>query len=230
MPRVKRGTKARARRNKIMKAAKGFQGGRRTLYRTAKQTVHRAWAYAYRDRRQKKRDFRRLWITRINAASRQNGVSYSQFIGGLIKASIEIDRKILAELAIFDPAAFTELVKLSAAAMGKTAPKKSAPVKKAAPKKAAAKKAPAKAAAIDDLTKVEGIGPKAAAAFNDAGITTFAALGDSEVPALQKILDESEGRFGGMNPGSWPKQAKMAAEGKWDELKVWQDEHDGGIE
>lgn len=241
MPRVKRGTKARARRNKIMKAAKGFQGGRRTLYRTAKQTVHRAWAYAYRDRRQKKRDFRRLWITRINAAARQNGVNYSQFIGGLIKASIDIDRKILAELAIFDPAAFTELVKLSAAAMGKPTPKKATPVKKAkaaAPKKAAAKKpevkkaAPAKKKEVvaDDLTKVEGIGPKAAAAFQAAGVNTFADLAASKIPALQKILDESEGRFGGMNPGSWPKQAKMAADGKWDELKKWQDEHDGGIE
>ena len=116
MPRVTRGKKARARRNKIMKAAKGFQGGRRRLYRTAKQTVHRAWAYAYRDRRQKKRDFRRLWITRINAAARLNGTSYSKLIGSLNKANIEIDRKILAELAVFDPAGFKKIVDTANAA------------------------------------------------------------------------------------------------------------------
>ena len=93
-----------------------------------------------------------------------------------------------------------------------------------------AKKAAAKSTEADDLTKVEGIGPKAAAAFVAAGIATFADMGKAEVPALQKILDESEGRFGAMNPGSWPKQAQMAADGKWDELAKWQDEHDGGIE
>ena len=109
MPRVKRGPKARARRNKIMKAAKGYIGGRRTLYRTAKQTVHRAWAYSYRDSRNKKRVFRRLWIARINAAARINGLSYSKFIGGLKKANIELDRKILAEMAVFDPEGFTKV-------------------------------------------------------------------------------------------------------------------------
>lgn len=110
MPRVKRGPKARRRRKKILKAAKGYQGGRRNLYRTAKQTVLRAWAYQYRDRRQRKRNFRRLWITRINAAARQNGLSYSKLVGGLHKAGIELDRKILAELAIFDPPGFTKVV------------------------------------------------------------------------------------------------------------------------
>lgn len=109
MPRVKRGFKARQRRNKFLKAAKGYRGARRTLYKHAKQTVHRAWAYAYRDRRQRKRQFRRLWIARINAAARLNGMSYSRLIGGLNKAQIEIDRKILAELAIFDPAAFSRV-------------------------------------------------------------------------------------------------------------------------
>lgn len=109
MPRVKRGFKARRRRNKFLKAAKGYRGARRILYKNAKQTVHRAWAYAYRDRRQRKRQFRRLWIARINAAARLNGMSYSRLIGGLNKAQIEIDRKILAELAIFDPAAFSRV-------------------------------------------------------------------------------------------------------------------------
>ena len=119
------------------------------------------------------------------------------------------------------------------AAKKAAAPKKEAAPKATAEKKPAAKKAaPAKANkdAVDDLTKVEGIGPKAAEAFNNVGIITFADLAKTKVPALQKILDESEGRFGAMNPGSWPKQAKMAADGKWDELQKWQDEHDGGIE
>ncbi|MGK0270492.1 MAG: large subunit ribosomal protein L21 [Cocleimonas sp.] len=116
----------------------------------------------------------------------------------------------------------------------KAAPKKEAAPKAVAEKKPVAKKAaPAKAkkdSAADDLTKVEGIGPKAAGALVAAGLVTFADLGKAKVEAVQKILDESEGRFGAMNPGSWPKQAKMAADGKWDELQKWQDEHDGGIE
>lgn len=110
MPRVKRGPKARRRRNKIMKAARGFIGGRSKQFKQARQTLHRAWAYAYRDRRQRKRDFRRLWITRINAAARLNGTSYSKLMGGLNKANIELDRKVLAEMAIFDPAGFTKVV------------------------------------------------------------------------------------------------------------------------
>ncbi|MCF6190997.1 MAG: DUF4332 domain-containing protein [Cocleimonas sp.] len=122
----------------------------------------------------------------------------------------------------------------------KTAPAKKAAEKKAAPKKTAAKKpatkksAPAKKvtkkAAADDLTKIEGIGPKAAEALVTAGLATFADLGKAKVPAIQKILDESDGKFGMMKPATWPKQAKMAADGKWDELKKWQDEMDGGIE
>ena len=108
--------------------------------------------------------------------------------------------------------------------------------KKAAPKKVAEKKAtPTKAAAKkstvgDDLTKVEGIGPKAAGALTDAGLATFAALGKASVEEIQKILDEAEGRFGALKPGTWPKQSQMAADGKWDELKKWQDEMNGGIE
>ena len=109
MPRVKRGFKARQRRKKILKAAKGFRGGRRNLFRTAKQTVLRAWAYQYRDRRVRKRQFRRLWIARINAAARQNGLSYSRLIGGLNKANIELDRKVLADMAVFDPEGFARV-------------------------------------------------------------------------------------------------------------------------
>ena len=109
MPRVRRGTKARQRRKKILKAAKGYRGGQSKLFKTASISVNRARMFAYRDRRNRKRDFRLLWIIRINAAARENGLSYSKLIGGLHRAGIEIDRKILAEMAVHDPVAFSEL-------------------------------------------------------------------------------------------------------------------------
>ena len=117
MPRVKRGVTARARHKKVMKAAKGYYGARSRVYRVAVQAVTKAGQYAYRDRRQKKRQFRQLWIARINAASRQNGLSYSRFINGLKKASIEIDRKILSDIAVHDKATFTALVERAKAAL-----------------------------------------------------------------------------------------------------------------
>jgi large subunit ribosomal protein L20 len=110
MPRVKRGYKARHRRKKVLKAAKGFRGASSTLYRSATVAVDRAGAYAYRDRRTRKRDFRRLWIIRINAAAREHGISYSRLMGGLKQAGIELDRKMLAEMAVNDPRAFSEVV------------------------------------------------------------------------------------------------------------------------
>lgn len=112
--RIKRGFKARRRRQKVLKLAKGFRGGRSKLFRTAKNAVDKALTYAYRDRRQKKRNFRRLWNVRINAAARMNGLNYSKFIHGLKKSDIELDRKILADLAISDPAAFTALAEKAA--------------------------------------------------------------------------------------------------------------------
>jgi len=112
MPRVKRGVKARQRRKKVLKAAKGFRGGQSKLFRTASVSVDRARMYAYRDRRTKKREFRKLWIIRINAAARENGLSYSQLMGGLHKAGVEIDRKMLAEMAVSDPAAFTKVASI----------------------------------------------------------------------------------------------------------------------
>ena len=111
MSRVKRGFKARRRRNKVLKMARGYVGGRHRLFRTATEAVDRALAYAYRDRKARKRDFRRLWIVRINAATRLNGMSYSKFIGGLKKADVELDRKVLANMAIVDPNAFSQVVK-----------------------------------------------------------------------------------------------------------------------
>ena len=109
MPRVKRGFKARQRRRKILKAAKGYRGGQSKLFKTATIFVNRARMFAYRDRRARKRDFRRLWIIRINAAARENGLSYSKLMGGLQKAGIDLDRKILADMAINDPAAFSRV-------------------------------------------------------------------------------------------------------------------------
>lgn len=110
MPRVKRGVQARRRHKKILNQAKGYYGARSRVYRVAKQAVIKAGQYAYRDRKQRKRQFRALWIVRINAAARQHDLSYSQFINGLKKANIELDRKVLAELAVFNKDAFAQLV------------------------------------------------------------------------------------------------------------------------
>jgi large subunit ribosomal protein L20 len=113
MTRVKRGNVARKRRKKILKLAKGFRGSHSTLFRTANQQVMKALRNAYRDRKKRKRDFRRLWITRINAAARQNGVSYSQLAGLMKKANIQLNRKMLAQLAVLDPTSFTKVVELA---------------------------------------------------------------------------------------------------------------------
>ena len=113
MPRVKRGQTARQRRKKILKLAKGYVGARGKLYRTARETVERGLVFAYRDRRVKKRTFRGLWITRINAGARLSGFSYSQLIKGLKSAHVELDRKILADLAISDPPAFNQIAELA---------------------------------------------------------------------------------------------------------------------
>jgi large subunit ribosomal protein L20 len=117
MPRVKRGVQAHARHKKVLDKAKGYYGARRKVYRVAKQAVIKAGQYAYRDRRQRKRQFRALWIARINAAARENGLSYSRFINGLSKAEIEIDRKVLADLAVFDKAAFSALAEQAKASL-----------------------------------------------------------------------------------------------------------------
>ena len=109
MPRVKRGVQAHARHKKVLDEAKGYYGARSKVYRVAKQAVIKAGQYAYRDRRQKKRQFRALWIVRINAGARDNGISYSRMMNGLKKAGIEVDRKMLADLAIFDKPAFSAL-------------------------------------------------------------------------------------------------------------------------
>ena len=115
MPRVKRGVTARARHKKILKQAKGYYGARSRVYRVAKQAVIKAGQYAYRDRRQRKRQFRALWIVRINAAARQCGMSYSRLINGLSNANVAIDRKVLADIAVRDMEAFAEIAKIAKA-------------------------------------------------------------------------------------------------------------------
>jgi large subunit ribosomal protein L20 len=118
MPRVKRGVASRARRKKVLKLAKGYYGARSRSFKVAKQAVIKAGQYAYRDRRQKKRQFRALWIVRINAAANELGISYSRLIDGLNKASIEVDRKVLADLAMHEKEAFAVLVEKAKAALG----------------------------------------------------------------------------------------------------------------
>lgn len=118
MPRVKRGVVARASHKKVLAQAKGYRGRRKNVYRIAKQAVMKAGQYAYRDRRQKKRQFRTLWIARINAAAREMGMSYSVFMNGLKKAEIQVDRKVLADIAVFDKAAFAQFVAQAKASLG----------------------------------------------------------------------------------------------------------------
>jgi large subunit ribosomal protein L20 len=117
MPRVKRGVTARARHKKVLEQAKGFRGRRGNVYRIAKEAVMKAGQYAYRDRRQKKREFRALWIARINAAVRELGMTYSVFMNGLTKAEIDIDRKVLADLAVHDKAAFAKIAEQAKASL-----------------------------------------------------------------------------------------------------------------
>ena len=118
MPRVKRGVTARASHKKVIARAKGFRGRRNNVFRVANEAVMRAGQYAYRDRRNKKRDFRSLWITRINAAVREHGLSYSLFMNGLKKAAITVDRKVLADIAVLDKPAFTRFVEKAKASLG----------------------------------------------------------------------------------------------------------------
>jgi large subunit ribosomal protein L20 len=113
MPRVKRGVAAHRRHKRILRNAKGYYGARHRLIKTAREAVEKAWKYAYRDRKQRKREFRALWIARINAAAREHGLSYSRFMHGLAEAGVEIDRKNLADLAVSDAEAFGELAKLA---------------------------------------------------------------------------------------------------------------------
>ena len=205
MARVKRGVTARRRHKKILKQAKGFYNARRKVFRVAKQAVTKALQYAYIGRKQKKRNFRTLWIARINAAARSNGITYSRFINGLLKAGITLDRKVLADIAVHDAKGFAALVEAAGKALGN-----------------------AQAGKPDDLKIIEGIGPKIAEIFAAAGISTFAKLASTDVAKLREILDAAGNKYAAHDPTTWPQQAKLAAEGKMDALKVLQDELQGG--
>ncbi len=242
MARVKRGVMARRRHKKVLKQAKGYYNARRKVFRVAKQAVTKAQQYAYIGRKLKKRQFRTLWIARINAAARMYGLSYSRFINGLQKAGITLDRKVLADIAVHDLAGFGQLAENAGKALGievkkpeslprfvREVPARAEPKKAAAPaaKKAPAKKA-AKAAKGDDLKLIEGIGPKIAELYVAAGIDSFAKLADADVAQLKSLLEEAGPQFAAHDPTSWPQQARLAAEGKFDELKALQAELQGG--
>lgn len=273
MARVKRGVTARRRHKKVLSRAKGYYGARSRVYRVAKQSVIKASQYAYIGRKLKKRQFRSLWITRINAAARMFDLSYSRMINGLNKAGIEVDRKVLADLAVHDIRAFGAIADQARAALGleesdksnivqvqvedRPTPKPAAKTKaeaepkaepkakaesevkadaktkpkadKPAAKKAAVKKPAAKASAKgDDLTTIEGIGPKIAELMHGAKIKSFADLAAADVEALKGILQDAGGAYAAHDPTTWPQQAKLAAAGKFDELKKLQDSLDGG--
>ena len=177
MTRVKGGTIARARRKKALKQAKGYFGSKHKLYKTAKEQVRHSLMYAYRDRRNKKRDFRKLWITRINAACRQNEISYSKFINGLSKAGVEINRKMLSEIAIDNPKAFTELVKTAKAGLeGKVKAEPKKEVKAEVKPKAEPKKEEAKTGDLSKLTVAE-----LKALAKEKGLTGYTAMKKAEL-------------------------------------------------
>ncbi len=156
MARVKNGAVTKARRKKVLKEAKGYFGSKHRLYKTAKEQVMHSYMYAYRDRRQTKRDFRKLWIVRINAACRENEISYSRFINGLSKAGVTVNRKMLAEIAIDSPKTFSDLVEISKDALNGKMPKEQV-ASKTAPKKEVkeeVKKTPVKKQEKEDISKL----------------------------------------------------------------------------
>jgi large subunit ribosomal protein L20 len=221
MPRSVNVVAARARRKKMMKLAKGYWGRGKNVWTVAKNKIEKGLTYAYRDRKQKKREFRALWIQRINAATREHGISYSVFMGKLAQAEIELNRKVLADLAMNHPEAFKAVVDAIATDKSTEKPKKAAAPAKAKPAKTEVAKG-------DDLAIIEGIGPKIAELLNNAGITTFAQLADTESAKIEEIMDAAGSRFKVHDATTWPQQAALARDGKMDELKKLQDELNAG--
>ncbi len=230
MPRAKRGNKRLQKRKDLQKLSSGYRGTKSKLYRSMRESVQRALKFAYVGRKLKKRDYRSLWIVRIGAAARLNGINYSQFMHGLKAAEIDLDRKLLADIAVTDPKAFTELVGLAKKALGRT--DNDAAVPAAQPTAAAAKPAPAveaaapvapvaeaaapveaaveaePAASDSDLIDVEGIGPVYLEKLAAAGVTSRAQLlrRDAEGrPALAEAADIGEGLL-----GKWVSQIELA--------------------
>ncbi len=225
--RVTNSPASRKRRKRMLTAAKGFRLKRSKLYRYASDAVDHGRQYAYRDRKTKKRNYRYLWQIRINAAVRDLGMTYSRFIEGIKAANCALDRKVLADLAATDAAAFAGIVTLAQNALKtKAAAPKAAPV--AAAKKVAAPKAAKAVAGADDLQKIEGIGPKVAELLHAGGITTFAGLAGTPMAKLKEILHAAGSRYAMMDPGTWPEQSALAAKGDWAALEKLEAELKGG--
>ena len=273
MPRSVNAVASRRRRKKVLKLAKGYFGARKNVWTVAKNTVERALAFAYRDRKTKKRNFRSLWIMRINAGVRQYGMSYSQFMGMYANSGLTLNRKVLADMAMNHSEVFETIVdkvksiaeskpaRVLAPPVAKTVKKVAAPrviaepmavvapvvevaapvveapvVEQAAPvveapvveQAAPIAKKSSKADKGDDLKLVEGIGPAIEKLLHARDITTFAKLAETEVSFLKEILQDAGPRFRVHSPATWPQQSALAASGSWDELKVLQDNLNGG--
>ncbi len=207
MPRVKTGVVRRRRHKKVLKAAKGFFSGRRKHFRKAKEQLEHSLVYAYRDRRQKKRDIRKLWIIRINAACRLNDINYSRFMNGLKLANIELDRKILADMAMNDASAFTSLVEKAKGALGGGTC--SAKETCEAGKPAAVK---ADTVTPDDLKKISGVGPQLEKKLNALGVYTFKQISEWNEENVAWV-DEYLSFKGRITREDWISQAKILADG-----------------
>lgn len=272
MARTKTGFVRRRWHKKLLKLMKGQWGTRHRLHRRANEAMLKSYFYAYRDRRSRKRELRKLWIIRINAAARLNGMSYSKLMYGLKNAGVEVDRKMLADVAVRDPATFTKIVALS---LQNPSPRTAAPVHhyitisspKSAPQAqqpartaevttaragrrqsgaavaeaapvAAAVAAPAKVKASskkkgdgDDLTKIEGLGPKSAQALTAAGVTTFAQIAALSAESLEDIVKVKGGvRVLDGQTKTWPKQAQFLVDGDEAGFKKYTDHLVGGRE
>jgi large subunit ribosomal protein L20 len=272
MARTKTGFVRRRWHKKLLKLMKGQWGTRHRLHRRANEAMLKSFFYAYRDRRSRKRELRKLWIIRINAAARLNGMSYSKLMYGLKNAGVEVDRKMLADVAVRDPATFTKIVALSlqnpsprtapvehhyinittpksgpqvqqpvkaetpkAAPAPRAAKKQAAPVAEAAPVAAAepvkAKTTRKKKGDGDELTAIEGLGPKSAQALTAAGITTYAQIAGMSAEELEDVVKVKGGvRVLDGQTKTWPKQAQFLVDGDEAGFKKYTDHLVGGRE